>query len=235
MVAQAVVRVVDDDKSLLEAVSRTLESSGWDVESYSSGESFFADYDAATPGCIVLDVRMPGISGVSVQHQLGLRGPHAPIIFMSGHADVKTAIRVIRSGAVAWLQKPFGEEDLLEAVEQAVEVDAITRRQENRLTKIRVHIEALTPREYEVLGLVLMGRLNKQIAAELGISQRTVEVHRHHGMKKMRAESVVELLNMMRDVDDADSSNAGVRRVTARSLASPRHGMPISSRPSVGR
>jgi len=197
---QPLIRVVDDDEGILSALARTLASAGWDVETYASGQAFLEAYDAARPGCVLLDLRMPGMSGLRVQQKLAERGCRASIVFMTGHADVPAAVKAIKCGGLDCLQKPFAEEQLLDTVERAVEGDVEARRRAARRAELEARLALLTARERDVLRLLLAGMLNKQIAAELGISQRTVEVHRHHLMRKMQAGSVVHLLKMTLEV-----------------------------------
>ncbi len=193
----SVVFVVDDDVATLKALTRTLASAGWEVRSFYTPESFLDTFDTDTPGCIVLDLRMPGLTGLDVQERLAERGSRTPIIFVTAYADVSAAVVAMKAGAVEFMQKPISTRELLDRVRQAVQRDTLDRRAaaESRETKHRLAL--LTPREHEVLELILNGKLNKQIAAELGIAVRTVEVHRQHIMGKMRAETGIELARLV--------------------------------------
>ncbi len=194
---EATVFLVDDDPSSLKALHRTISAAGWNVRSFSSPESFLDVYDPDTPGCIVLDVRMPEVNGLAVQERLAGRGSLTPIIFITAYGDVPRAVEAMRGGAIDFLEKPLSTERLLKRIEDAVEQDAISRRANAEQSEVERRLALLTPREREVLDLVLAGKLNKQIAAELQIAQRTVEVHRHQIMKKMQAETGIHLAKMI--------------------------------------
>lgn len=192
-----IISIVDDDPHVRESLTRILNSAGWTVRSYASGEAFFEGFDPAEPGCILLDMRMPGARGITIKKRLTSQGVHTSIIFMTGRADVPEALQALRSGAVDVLVKPFNEEAVLSAVERATASDVRWREDEERRETVRWRWRRLSRRERQVVDLVLSGMLNKQIAAELGISQRTVEVHRHHAMNKMEADCVLELYKMI--------------------------------------
>lgn len=191
------VFVVDDDADVLEAVDFLLHSVGLKVETYASAKEFLEAYDPLQPGCLVLDVRMPGMSGLELQERLEALESTLPIIFLSAHGDVPIAVHAIKAGAVDFLEKPFRDQELIDKVQDAIEVNARLRRDLAERNRIAGRIDALTPREREVMELVVQGKTNKAIASELGLSQRTVEIHRARVMEKMRAESLPELVQMV--------------------------------------
>jgi RNA polymerase sigma factor (sigma-70 family) len=196
MSAEQTVFVVDDDAEVRDAMKLLMNSVGLQVETYASGEDYLAQFDPARPGCLLLDVRMKGISGLDVQEQLSLEQVHPPIIIITGHGDVPMAVRAVMAGAVNFIEKPFNEQELLDSVHRAIELDGEHRGRVLQLADIRAHMERLTPREHEILDLVVAGKRNKEIAAELGISQSTVETHRAKVMEKMHAESLSDLMRM---------------------------------------
>ena len=195
----AIAFVVDDDESVRKSLSSLIRSAGLRVEAFASAQQFLA---RPQPGslevsrCLVLDVRLPGLSGLELQKQMAEINLEIPIIFITGHGDIPMSVRAMKAGAVEFLTKPFRDRDLLDAITQAIERDRATRRQQAELTELRGRYELLTPREQEVMGLVVNGLLNKQIAAELGISEATVKIHRGQVMQKMRADSLPSLVRM---------------------------------------
>jgi FixJ family two-component response regulator len=192
-----IVFVVDDDASVCEALSSLLRAVGWQVQAFPTAAAFLACRRPELPACLMLDVRLPGPSGLDLQRQLAGRGDAPPIIFMSSHGDIPMTVKAIKAGAVEFLPKPFREEDLLAAVEGAIERDAAARAERAELAGLRQRVDSLSRREHEVMALILKGLLNKQAAAALGITEATVKVHRRHMMEKMAAASLPELVRMV--------------------------------------
>jgi FixJ family two-component response regulator len=190
------VFVVDDDPSVRRAIQRLVESVGLRVELFASAQTFLRREPRDIPSCLVLDVRLPGISGLNFQRQLAQTKINIPIIFISAHGDIPMTVRAMKAGAVEFLTKPFRDQDLLDAIHLALERDRARRIQEAELAILRERFESLTPSQQKVLPLVVSGRLNKQIAAEIGTSEATVKVHRSQVMKKMGASSTAELVRM---------------------------------------
>ena len=194
--AEPTVFVVDDDADLRESLGWLFESAGLRVKSYSTAQEFLTDYKPEEPGCLLLDVRMPGLSGLDLQEELRRRGVPPPIIIMTGHARVPMAVRALKGGAIDFIQKPFSDQELLERIRQAIDLDRGTRQMRMECTKFAALLTYLTPREREVMDLVIAGKPNKIIAADLGISPKTVEIHRGRVMEKMQVESVAELVRL---------------------------------------
>jgi len=192
----AAVRVVDDDTSVREALGSLLRSAGFAVETFASAQEFLARPPSDLPGCLVLDVRLPGLSGLDLQQRMAELNIEMPIVFITGHGDVPTSVRAMKAGAVEFLTKPFGERDLLDAIRQAIDRDQAARRQHAELSDLRRRHGSLTPREREVLERVVRGKSNKMMASELDISTKTVEAVRARLMRKMQADSVAELVRM---------------------------------------
>jgi two-component system, LuxR family, response regulator FixJ len=190
------VFVVDDDRAMRESLSWLLDSVGLHVRSYATAADFLADHDPAQPGCLVLDVRMPGMSGLDLQAELARRGVELPTIVITGHAEVSMAVRAVKSGAIDFIEKPFSDQLLLDRVRQALEMDRQAREVRSRREDARRRLATLTAREREVLNLVVAGRANKEIASALGVSPKTVEVHRAHVMSKMCVDSLAELIRV---------------------------------------
>ena len=191
------VRVVDDDASVLKALGRLLRSAGFAVRTFPSPQVFLNEHDATAPGCVVLDLSMPGLDGLQIQKALSRLGDGCPIVFITGHGDIASSVSAMKAGAVDFLTKPFDPSRLLDAVRAAVDKDRAARAVRAERSSIGVRMAALTPREREVMAQVCAGRLNKQIAADLGIAEKTVKVHRARVMKKMAAGSVAELVQLV--------------------------------------
>ena len=192
--SSATVYIVDDDPSHRDSLRFLLESVGLRVSSFSSARDFLDNAEPETPGCLLLDVRMPGMSGLDLQNELAEANISLPIIFISGHGTVPMSVRAIKAGAVDFLQKPYDEQDLFNAIHQAIEQDRQTRMEREQMREIRTLINSLTPREYEVFTLLISGMMNKQVAYELGITEGTIKVHRSRIMEKMKADSMADLI-----------------------------------------
>ena len=191
-----VVFVVDDDPSLRHALTNLLRSVGLRVATFGSAREFLAGPRPDAPGCVVLDVRLPGLSGLDLQHELAAAQIDLPIIFITGYGDIPMTVRAMKAGAVEFLTKPFRDQDLLDAIQHALERDRVAWHRRAALAALRLCYDRLTPREREVMRLVVAGLLNKQIAAELGTSEIMVKVHRGQVMRKMQAASVADLVRM---------------------------------------
>lgn len=196
MEREPVVSVVDDDPSVRRALSNLLRSAGWLVEVYGSADEYLRATPPDAPNCLVLDVRLPGLSGIDLQHALTQRDVAPPIVFVTGHGDIAMAVRAIQNGAFEFLTKPFREQELLDAIRRGVERNREARRRHAELTDLRSRLAQLTPREHEVMALVVQGHANKVIAATLDLTEATVKAHRGQVTRKMRAASVAELVTM---------------------------------------
>ncbi|HEY4292434.1 response regulator transcription factor [Luteibacter sp.] len=193
-VPDPIVCVVDDDASVREALASLFRSVGLAVATFGSAADFLARDDADAPGCLVLDVRLPGVSGLDFQAQLAAMDNHLPIIFMTGHGDIPMSVRAMKAGALDFLAKPFRDQDMLDAVTSAIERDAADRRDAVALHALRTAYASLTPREREVMAHVTAGLMNKQVGGLLGLSEITVKIHRGNVMRKMRAKSLAQLV-----------------------------------------
>lgn len=188
--------MIDDDPSMRGAMKRLLEAVGYRVETYGTGQDFLKSELPDAPACVVLDVRLPGSSGLELQREMASKSINIPVIFVTGHGDIPMSVQAMKAGAVEFLTKPFRDQDLLDAISQALKRDRAARRQQDNLAELRKNLDSLTPRELEVMTMVVAGMLNKQIASDLGISEKTIKVHRANVMHKMQAGSLAELVRM---------------------------------------
>ena len=194
--ADAIVFVVDDDSSIREALKSLVSLVGLRVETFGTAQEFLRNERPDLPGCVVLDVELPGLSGLDLQRELAAHGIKLPIIFITGYGDIPMSVRAMKAGATEFLTKPFQDQDLLDAIQQALERDRAARRHSGEIAELRQRFEALTSREREVMNMVVAGMLNKQIGFELGISEVTVKIHRGRVMTKMGAQSLADLVRM---------------------------------------
>lgn len=197
----ATVFIVDDDDAIRSSLRLLLKSVGLSAVAYPSARDFLAAWNPEQPSCLVLDVRMPGMSGLELQEELNRRGAIVPVIFITGHGDIPMAVEAMQHGAFDFLQKPFRDQDLIDRIQKAIASDAANRAQLLEKDRIRGRFESLTPREREVLALVTAGKANKVMAGDLGVSQRTVEIHRARVMEKMEAASLAHLVRMVLDLE----------------------------------
>jgi FixJ family two-component response regulator len=190
------VFIIDDDRGMRQAIQDLVESVGLRAESFATGQEFLNKRRTSDPSCLVLDVRLPQMSGLDFQHRLTEIGMQIPIIFITAHGDIPMSVRALKSGAVDFLTKPFRDQDLLDAIQQALQRDRVVQQHEAEIRELRERYQGLTAREREVMGFVVSGLLNKQIASEIGASEATVKIHRGNVMEKMQAASFVELVRM---------------------------------------
>lgn len=200
------VFIVDDDEAVRNSLRLLVKSVGLPASTAKSAQEFLEIYDPGHAGCLVLDVRMPGMSGIELQEQLNLRGAVIPVIFITGHGDIPMAVEAMQQGAFDFLQKPFRDQDLVDRIQRALEKDRVSRDELTQRSRIRERLVSLTPREREVLDLIVSGKPNKIMAADLGLSQRTVEIHRARVMEKMGASSLAQLVRMTLDLQEHASS-----------------------------
>lgn len=200
------IYVVDDDEGVRNSVRFLLKSVGLAARTFASAREFLDGYQPRQPGCVVLDVRMPGMSGLELQEQLNLRGAVIPVIFITGHGDIPMAVEAMQHGAFDFLQKPFRDQDLIDRIQRALDRDTRNRAALAQHDRIRGRFDSLTPREREVLNLMTRGKPNKVMAAELGVSQRTVEIHRARVMEKTGAASLAQLVRMVLDLESQDAA-----------------------------
>jgi len=199
--AKAIIAIVDDDLSVREGLRSLIRSAGLQVETFASAQEFLARPLGEAPSCLVLDLQLPGLSGLDLQKRMAEAGLEIPIVFLTGHGDIPASVQAMKAGAVGFLTKPFDEQDLLQAIQEAVERDRRTRQQRADLRDLRDRYESLTRREQEVMQQVVSGLLNKQIAGELKITEYTVKIHRGRVMRKMHAESLADLVMMAENLD----------------------------------
>jgi RNA polymerase sigma factor (sigma-70 family) len=192
-----VVFVIDDDPAVRSSLKFLISTVGLEVESFDSADSFLHGKPPDAPSCLVLDVRLPGLSGLDFQCELAARNIRIPIVFITGHGDIPMSVRAMKAGAVEFLTKPFRDQDLLDAIRIALERDRARREQEKEVTELQQRFESLTPREREVISMVVSGMLNKQIAGQLGTAENTVKVQRSRAMEKMHAQSLADLIRMI--------------------------------------
>ena len=207
--APGVVFVVDDDEAVRDSLGLLLRSVGLEPKLFASASEFLAAYDGRRPGCLILDVRLAGMSGLELHKELAARGAEIPIVFITGHGDVPMAVSAMQRGAVDFLEKPYKEQDLLDRVSAALAADGRRRRQSGETAAIARRLQTLTPREHQVLNLIATGAANKVVAARLGTSRRTIEIHRANVMRKMRAESLAQLVRMVMRLEPRGGPAAG--------------------------
>jgi FixJ family two-component response regulator len=191
-----IIAIVDDDPSAREGLESLIRSAGWSVETFVSAQEFLDRNTVDVPSCLILDLQLPGLSGLDLQKRIAEVGLEIPIVFLTGHGSIPASVQAMKSGAVEFLTKPFDEPDLLQAIREAIERDRLGRQQRAEMRELRQRYESLTPREQQVMQEVVSGLLNKQIAARLAITEFTVKIHRGHVMRKMRADSLADLVRM---------------------------------------
>lgn len=208
MISDPTVFIVDDDPSVLKSIARLIHSAGLSAQTFSSPREFLDRQSPDHPGCLVLDISMPGLNGLDLQQALKESGNTLPIVFITGKGDIPTSVRAMKAGALDFLTKPFDDETFLGAVHQAIEKDRLNRQQQLAVEKIKQRLAKLSPREYEVLTHVIAGKLNKQIAADLGTVEKTIKVHRARVMTKMDVQSVAELVRLAEQANITPNSSS---------------------------
>ena len=209
MNSESTVFLVDDEVSVLRAISRLLRSAGLNVETFRSGQEFLQRYDANAAGCLVLDIAMPGVNGLDLEQTLNSKRIEVPIIFLTGHGDIPMSVQAMKRGAMDFLTKPANDEDLLTAIRAGLERDRTNRQARAELAEIQQRVATLTPRERQVLVEVISGKLNKQVAAHLGVGEKTIKVHRARVIKKMKVQSMADLVRMTERVGIKPLPDAG--------------------------
>ena len=194
--SDAIIAIVDDDASVREGLQSLIRSAGWRVETFVSAQEFLGRLGAQAPSCLILDLQLPGLSGLDLQQRMAEVGLEIPIVFLTGHGNIPASVQAMKAGAVEFLTKPLDEQKLLQAIQEAIERDRRTRQQHAEIRELRERYDSLTAREQQVMQEVVSGLLNKQIAAELNITEFTVKIHRGHVMRKMRAASLPDLVRM---------------------------------------
>jgi FixJ family two-component response regulator len=194
--SDAIIAIIDDDLSVRRGLQRLIRSMGWKAETYASAQEFLARPRTEAPSCVVLDLQLPGLSGLDLQRRMSEAGLEIPIVFLTGHGNIPASVQAMKAGAIEFLTKPFDDQQLLEAIQEALKRDRRQRQEHAEIRELRDRYESLTAREQQVMQQVISGLLNKQIAAELQITEDTVKFHRGHIMRKMRADSLAELVRM---------------------------------------